>query len=142
MFIRKICVLCFCLLYASFLSAYRLDLPKHVDATKWDKVAAYLKHINRKPENVSSLSLKGRGLQEIPGWVFDKVKNVKSIVLDENDIVSIPAAIGKLKRLQVFDASHNKILSVHADIQKATDSEGKFIGKKQIQELFGDKAKC
>ena len=128
-------MLCFCLLYASFLSAFELDLPKFVDATKWDKVAAYLKHINRKPEDVSQLFLQGHDLKEIPSWVFEKVKNVQMILLNKNAIVSIPAAIGELKKLKHFEARYNKIISVHADIQKATALEWVNFGNNKLPKI-------
>lgn len=67
-----------------------------------------LKEIKKNKDHVYAISLKKRGLKEIPAEVFS-CKNLLYLDLSKNKIQKIPAALDSLKQLRVLNLSSNRI---------------------------------
>eukprot|EP01062_Namystynia_karyoxenos_P023320 TRINITY_DN19011_c0_g1_i1.p1 TRINITY_DN19011_c0_g1~~TRINITY_DN19011_c0_g1_i1.p1 ORF type:complete len:610 (+),score=84.78 TRINITY_DN19011_c0_g1_i1:114-1943(+) len=62
------------------------------------------------------LYLSSNRLSEIPSSFFLSVPRLRRAYLDGNFLESLPASVGRLSDLEVLDASHNRLTSVPAEL--------------------------
>lgn len=69
------------------------------------------------PDTCSKINLTGFGLYEVPKEVY-RFKNLKELVLAENNLKSIPKKIWKLKKLEKLDLSKNELEDSFLNIRR------------------------
>ena len=66
---------------------------------------------------ITKLDLSGQELEEIPEYVY-QCRNLRKLILHENNIGKIPSKIKALKRLRLLDLSNNKLSVINYQLIK------------------------
>lgn len=66
---------------------------------------------------ITKLDLSGQKLEEIPEYVY-QCRNLRKLILHENNIGKIPSKIKALKRLRLLDLSNNKLSVINYQLIK------------------------
>lgn len=113
----------------------------------------------------STLDLSGRGLTEIPSYVFSQtnleslnfsnnrltnapqsqigqLKNLKSLDLSGNDLTGLPAELGQLNKLETLDVSNNRLTGLPMELGNLTqlrffDISGNAYSARDLDEIAG-----
>lgn len=89
-----------------------------LDVTNWQAVAAHLQGQNIAPEAVTNLTLERCNLTQLPAWVIEKMPNLVSLEINENNIEKLPETIERLSKLVFLEAQHNHLTTLPASFSK------------------------
>ncbi len=135
MFLKRVFVVCAFLMHAGFLAALDLDLPDNLDVTNWDHVLQHMVEEGLNANEITAVDLRGRGLREIPDWVFTKTRHIIALDLAKNEITSIPGAVGSLERLEILNLFDNRINEVNDNIRHATRLKEIRMSKNELRAI-------
>ncbi|OLL24056.1 Adenylate cyclase, partial [Neolecta irregularis DAH-3] len=116
-------------------------------ATAFDPKLLRLKtlHLSKNPitqfsiasstQSLVFLTLTSAKLAVIPPAAFDNMLNLERLVLDNNQLSTIPAEIGKLKRLQHFSCIKNLLSSLPPEIGQLTNLKSLDVHNNNLKVL-------
>ncbi|TGO11705.1 hypothetical protein BTUL_0103g00020 [Botrytis tulipae] len=84
---------------------------------------------------LTTLNLSNAKLAQIPDAAFDKMPNLNKLVLDINHFVSLPAQIGKLRKLEYFSIARNSLSSLPAELGCLTELRYLDIRQNNLKKL-------
>ncbi len=84
---------------------------------------------------LTTLILSNAKLAHIPDAAFEKMPNLVKLVLDVNHFVSLPAHIGKLRKLEHFSIARNALSSMPAEIGCLTELRFLDIRQNNLKKL-------
>ncbi|KAJ8061725.1 hypothetical protein OCU04_009523 [Sclerotinia nivalis] len=84
---------------------------------------------------LTTLNLSNAKLAQIPDAAFDKMPNLNKLVLDINHFVSLPAQIGKLRKLEYFSIARNALSSLPAELGCLTELRYLDIRQNNLKKL-------
>ncbi|KAF7945311.1 hypothetical protein EAE96_010087 [Botrytis aclada] len=84
---------------------------------------------------LTTLNLSNAKLAQIPDAAFDKMPNLNKLVLDINHFVSLPAQIGKLRKLEYFSIARNSLSSLPAELGCLTELRHLDIRQNNLKKL-------
>ncbi|ESZ93410.1 adenylate cyclase [Sclerotinia borealis F-4128] len=85
--------------------------------------------------SLTTLILSNAKLAAIPDAAFDKMPNLNKLVLDINHFVSLPAQIGKLRKLEYFSIARNALSSLPAELGCLTELRYLDIRQNNLKKL-------
>lgn len=85
--------------------------------------------------SLTTLVLSNAKLAAIPDAVFDKMPNLNKLVLDNNHFVSLPAQVGKLRKLEYFSIARNVLSSLPVEIGCLTELRYLDIRQNNLKKL-------
>ena len=83
-----------------------------LDVSNWQAVEAHLQRQNIAPEAVTNLTLERCNLTQLPAWVTEKMPNLVSLEINENNIEKLPETIESLSKLMFLEAQHNHLTAL------------------------------
>ena len=89
-----------------------------LDVSNWQVVEAHLKRHNIAPEAVTNLMLERCNLTQLPAWVIEKMPNLVSLEINENNIEKLPETIERLSQLVFLEAQHNQLTALPDSFSK------------------------
>eukprot|EP00741_Cyanophora_paradoxa_P013627 tig00020704_g13156.t1 len=87
--------------------------PGEPHATGWPEAAI----LEIGPENIRSLSLSSRGLTEVPDEQLDRLVNLESITLRDNQLNDLPPGLARLPRLKSINVKDNPLVCVPPNLR-------------------------
>ena len=88
-----------------------LNAIEHI-STAWDKSI-----VQTEDGSITFLDMSNLSIKIIPEWVFQRTK-IEHLILDNNELIEVPAEIGKLRNLKVLSLSNNKLQELPDQIWK------------------------
>ena len=79
---------------------------------------------------ITKLDLSGQKLEEIPEYVY-QCRNLRKLILHENNIGKIPSKIKALKRLRLLDLSNNKLSVINSKGNHCIQNRTTYFDRKR-----------
>ena len=86
------------------------------------------------PDQAESLNLTHEYLETVPEGI-DSLKNLKVLILDQNEIPELPESVFKLEKLETLSVGYNELKSLPADIKKLDKLKELNLAGNAITEL-------